>query len=233
VAVAAGHPRDRPGVVTGDQAVLDRLHLARPVLAQPADAAGAGRPLDPRPPAQAVLVAGHRLDHDREVDAREPSELLADDRRLELPLVGQRHVLEVAAAAAAGRGVRAGGRDPLRRRLEHLDGVRAPEAVAVGPLGDLEDDALPRDRVPDEDHPRPVRRRVVGSRGARAGDAGHAVAAVGHRADHRLEALPDPRAAACLPPPWRPRRDPPRGRPWGHRWTWRSDVGRSPRLPSR
>ena len=48
------------------------------------------------------------------LEAGQPLQLLGDDGRLEAPLLLQRHVLEVAAAAAARSGVRAGRRHPVR-----------------------------------------------------------------------------------------------------------------------
>ena len=94
------------------------------------------------------------------VEPGQPRELLADDRRLELPLRGGVDVLPVAATAPAGPAVRAGPLDPVGRGLEDLDGVGAAEArVAV--LGDPHDHPLARQGVPDEDDPALVPRNAV------------------------------------------------------------------------
>ena len=72
-------------------------------------------------------------------------------------------MLPVAAAAAAGSGVRAGPLDPLWRRRQHLDGV-GPQEVG-GLAGDPGADPLPRQGVPDEDDPavgRPADARATG-----------------------------------------------------------------------
>src|SRR5712675_731533 len=70
--------------------------------------------------AQAGLVAGQRLHGDLAVQARDPPQLLADDRGLELALRRQAGVLPVAPAAAAGAGVRARWLDPVGRALQDL-----------------------------------------------------------------------------------------------------------------
>ena len=165
----------------GDQAVVDLDHVVRPVLAHPPPPAGQVDVPLPGPPAQPVRVASHRLHAHVELEAGQPGELLADHVRLERPLPRRRDVLEVAAAAAARAGVRAGRVDPVRRGLRHLDGVATPEPVPVGPLGDLDDDPLAGQRVPHEDHPT----RAVG--GMQPGDA---VAAVGDPLHHDVVPLP-------------------------------------------
>ena len=122
------------------------------------------------------------------VEATEPYQLLAHDRRLQVALPGERHVLEVAAPAAPRSGVGAGRGDAIGGGYVDADGVAAPEPVAVGALGDLHDHPLARQRMADED-----------DAGVGLGEAGDAVPAVGDRADLDLEALPHPRAAAGAP----------------------------------
>jgi hypothetical protein len=174
-------------VGVGDQAVVDGDHAARAVGAETPLPLGCVRPLHPGAPAEAFLVAGHRLDGDVDIEAGEPTKLLGDNGSLEIPLCGEGCVLEVAASAQARTRDGAGSRHPIRRRREHGDGVTAPEPVAVVALGDLHDHRLAGQAVPGEDHAR------LG-----LGQSNDAVATMGHRADGRLEALSDPRASAFL-----------------------------------
>src|SRR5947207_5048172 len=104
----------------GDRALADVGDLVRAVLPQSGRAVRSHRELHAGPPAEAgawllvtgSLITGQGLDRDLAVQARQAPELLADHGGLELPLGGQRGVLPVAAAAAAGAGVRAGRLDP-------------------------------------------------------------------------------------------------------------------------
>ena len=169
---ALEHPR-AGDALGGDEAVVDLDDLVAVVPAQAGPARGVDRELDPGAPAQAVGVAGHRLDRHVQVEPGQPVQLLADDGGLELALVAQVGVLPVAPAAAAGTGERARRRPPVGGRLDHLDGVAEQEAVAHPAAGDPDPDTLPRQRVADEDHLAVV--------------AGDAVAAVGDLADLRLE----------------------------------------------
>ena len=95
-------------------------------------------------------------------------QLLGHHRRLEPALRAELDVLEVAAAAQPGPAIGQRDRDPVRTGLEHLDGVRPPEAVVAG-VGDRDPHPLARQRVPDEDDPPVV--------------PGHAVPAVRDRPD--------------------------------------------------
>ena len=61
-----------------------------------------------------VHVARHRLDDHVQVQPGQPGQLLAHDVGLEQPLAVEVHVLEVAAAAQARSGDRAGGGYPVR-----------------------------------------------------------------------------------------------------------------------
>ena len=69
--------------------------------------------------------------------------------------------------------------------LEHLDGVGAQEPVALARLGDPHPHPLARQRVPDEDDAAVV--------------PGHAVAAVGDRADLDLDHVADQSGSAAVP----------------------------------
>ena len=113
---AQGLGADGLDVGRGDQAGVDRLEVVAAVLAQPGAAGRRHGELHARAPAQAVLGAGHLVDDDGALDAGQPAQLLLDERGLEPALLGQRDVLPVAAAAAAGTGVRARPLDPVRRR---------------------------------------------------------------------------------------------------------------------
>ena len=171
-----GHPRG-VDVRVRDPAVVDRHHLVRAVPAQTGAAVVVHRPLHAGPPAEPVVVAGHRLD----LDARRssPASRASCSRTTA--------ALSAAAPAgwrAAGRSRRSGparprGRrdDAVGRRLQHLDRVGAPERRAVVAVGDDGADPLPRQRVPDEHHPALV--------------PGHAVPAVGDRADGQLDLVPE------------------------------------------
>ena len=180
-------------VLDGDQAVVDRHHVVRAVLAQAASAVAGRDELGAGAPAQSVHVTGHRLHHEPGdqgvggIEAGQPDQLLAHHGGLQVALGGQGDVLEVATSAESRSGDRAGRGDPVSRRLEHLDGVTTPEPVTVGALGDLDDHPLPRDRVPGEDHT-----------GLGLGQPDDAVAAVGHRTDLGVEALADARLALRL-----------------------------------
>ena len=87
-------------------------------------AAAVDRHADPRAPAQPVHVAGHRLDLDFDLQAGQARQLFGDPEGLEPPLGREVDVLEVAAAAASGPGVRAGRRDAVGGGGQDLDGVR-------------------------------------------------------------------------------------------------------------
>ena len=179
------------GRSAGDQAVVDLDDVVRPVLAHPAPPAGQLDVALPGPPAQSVArgspgtastVTSTSSPASRDSCSRTTS-ALSDRCRASVD------VLEVAAPASARTGVRARRVDPVRRGLQHLDGVAAPEPVSVGPLGDLDDDPLAGQRVPHEDHPT----RAVG--GVQPGDA---VAAVGDRAPPRRRTAPRPGTAPAV-----------------------------------
>ena len=99
-------------------------------------------------------------------------ELLGHPERLQPALRAELHVLEVAASAAPGAGVRARRRDPVGGRRQDLHGV-GPQ-VPGGRGGDQGDDPLTREGVAHEDDP-PV------------GGPAHAAAAGGDGADLQLE----------------------------------------------
>jgi hypothetical protein len=155
-----------------DRAGPDVDDLVGAVLAQASQAAGPYREADLGPPAQAVLVAGQRFHADLAVQARDPPQLLADDRGLELALGHEAGVLPVAPAAAAGVGVRARWLHPVGRGLQDLRrlGPREPR----GDLGHPGQYPLPGQRVPDQDDP-PARL------------PGHAPAPLGDLADVQFE----------------------------------------------
>ena len=93
---------------------------------------------------------------------------------------GRRDVLEVAAAAAARAGVRAGRLDPIAGTRQSTSTASARRNRASSPPSVTSDpDPLPRDRVPDEDHPPVV--------------PGHAVSAVRDRPDLDLDRRSDQR----------------------------------------
>ncbi len=147
------------GIGAGDQAVVDGHHVVRAVLAHPAPPVRGRGVSHPGPPAQAVLVARHRIDlesgDDRMVglEPAEPDQLLAHDLGLQCALRRQRDVLEVAAATQPRPGDRAGRLDPVRGRRLDRDRVAAPVPVRLGALGDLDDHAFSGQGVPDEHDP--------------------------------------------------------------------------------
>ena len=122
---------------------------------------------DARAPAQAVRrgVAGQRLDLQggrapRQVlrpEAGEALQRLDEHLALELALVGESDVAELGAAGAAPRvAVETGGRPDVlaavRARLEHGDGVGAPETL-LAVVAHARPHRLARNGVGDEDHP--------------------------------------------------------------------------------
>ena len=168
--VARTHERVR------DQAVGDRDDLARAMLAQAGRPVRADREANPGAPAQPRRVAGQRLDRHLALDPGHAAQLLPDHLGLDRPLRGGAGVLQVAAAASVRARVRTGRLDPVRRRLEYLDGLGAGEpGRAAGHPGA---DPLAGQRVPDEHH-----LALVAGRAA----PGHAPAAVGRFAYGQLE----------------------------------------------
>ncbi len=122
--------------------------------AVPAQSGASGRvdgELDAGPPAQTARVARDGLHLDVALDPGEAAQLLLHQRRLEQALRGQRDVLEVAAPAPARTGVGTRPLHPVRRGAQHLHGVGAQEVRGLP--GHLRKHPLPRQRVPDEDHP--------------------------------------------------------------------------------
>ena len=200
-----------------DHAVFDRLDLVRAVAAQPGVAVGVDRVLHARAPLRDLagrqLVALGR--HHRAVpagllggEAREPLELLGDDLALEPALGARLGVLPVAAAAAAGTGVRAGCLDAVLGGRQHLHRVRAQEPGPLLALGHAGEDPLTGQRVPDEEDLALVR-------------TGDAVTAVGDGADLDLVLLPDQRLLRfCLHGGVTPQHRVENGRTTAHQSTW-------------
>ena len=177
-----------PGPGGLDPAVGDRDDPVGPVRAQAEPAVLGAVVAHPGAPAQAVVVARHRLDLDRDVETRQASQLLGDHGRLQPTLRRERHVLEVAATAQPRPGEGARRLHPVRRRPVHGDRVTAQEPVADRPLGDLHGHLLARQGVPHEDD-RP------GRVGGLAGEPGDEVSAVGDGPDVDEVGLPHQRAA--------------------------------------
>ncbi len=175
--MALGFKEGEPATAV-DEAVIDLDDLVATVLAHAAAAVAEVDVALPGAPAQPVDVTGHRLDLDVDLEAGQAHHLLAHDAGLQRALRGQSHVLQVATAAQSRTGEPARRLDAVRRGLQHLHGVTAPEPVALGALGDLDDHALAGQRVPDE-HDRAVLLPQ------------HAVPAVGDGSDHALEARAD------------------------------------------
>jgi len=144
-----------PDAGVRDQAVVDADDPVRAMRAQARHAVVADRELHPGAPAEAGLVARHRLDDHVPLDPRQPPQLLRDHGGLQRSLRGQGGVLPVAAAAAAGMRVRARRRDPVLGRLANLDGVRPGEPRRD--FGHAGEDPLAGQRVPHEQHGKPRR----------------------------------------------------------------------------
>src|ERR1700685_1213756 len=117
-----------------DGSVADLDDLMRTVPAQPGDAIVAHREPHPGAPAEALLIARQWLHHHVAVDAGDAAQLLADDGRLERPLGSQAGMLPVAAAAAAGAGMRTGRLDSVGCGSQDLHRVSPGELR--GGLGD-------------------------------------------------------------------------------------------------
>lgn len=180
----------------GDEAVVDRFDLVGAVAAQARLAGGrvdgvldAGAPPRDLAGGQLVALGGHHGAVPAGLlggEAGEPLQLFGDHLGLEAALGARFDVLPVAAAAAAGAGVRAGCLDAVLGRLEDLHGVGAQEAGALLALRDACHDPLAGQGVPDEQH-----LAAVG--------AGDAVAAVGDGADLDLVLLAHQRLVGfCL-----------------------------------
>ena len=131
---------------------------------------------DPTSRITEVRIDGLRVPDDRwlrlPAERGGPDELLAHHRGLEVALARQRDVLEVAPPAQPRTGIGARRLDALGGRYVDPDGVAAPEAVAVGALGDLDHHPLPGQGVAHEHDP-----------GLGLGEPRHAVPAVRHRSD--------------------------------------------------
>ena len=182
-----------------EQAVVDRHHVVRAVLAHPAAAVGqrrrsaagsasAGRPRRRGPPRPST---SERRGRPAGTAARGRPSAFSSRCAGERRRAGSRS-RRSSPGPAYGHGAATRSGDGL----EHLDRVAAPEPVALGALGDLDDHPLPRQRVPDEDDP------GLGL----AVEPDDAVPAVRDRADLGLEPLADPRPApGALPWPraWR------------------------------
>ena len=135
----------------GDGAVVDALELVGAVSPEPDRALPVHREAHPGAPAEPAGVAGHRLDLDGALDPRQPCQLLGDAEGLEPALRAELHVLEVAAPAAAGSGVRARRVDPVGGGGQDLDGVGPQVRGRAG--GHSGPDPLAGEGVPDEDDP--------------------------------------------------------------------------------
>ena len=108
----------------GDGAFVDVLHAVGAVAPEPHGAPAVHGDAHPGAVAETSAVPGNRLHLDAPVQPRQALQLLGDAEGLQPALGPDLHVLEVAAAAATGTGVRAGGLDPVGRRAQDLDGVR-------------------------------------------------------------------------------------------------------------
>ena len=134
----------------GDGALLDVLDPVGAVAPEPHGAPAVHR--DPHPGAvgQTRTVPGDRFHLDGQLQAGQPLQLLGDAEGLQPALGPDLHVLEVAAAAAPGAGVRAGRLDPVGGGAQDLDGVRPQVGGRTG--RDLGPDPLAGEAVADEDH---------------------------------------------------------------------------------
>ena len=107
---------------------------------------------DPHPtaPAEPGGVTGNRLHFDGPPEPGQALQLLADEERLQASLGPDLHVLEVAAAAPPGTGVRARRVDAIGGAGQDLDGVGPQVRGRAG--GDPGPDPLAGEAVADEDH---------------------------------------------------------------------------------
>ena len=160
----------------GDRALVDVLHTVGTVASEAHRAPAVHRHAHPGAVGQALGVPWDRLHLHAQVQPGQAFQLLGNAEGLEAALGPDLHVLEVAAAAAAGTSVRAGGRDPVRRRGQDLDGV-GPQ-VGRGRGRDLRPHSLAGEAVAHEDH------LAVGS-------PGHAAPAGGDGAHLQLQELAD------------------------------------------
>ena len=113
-------------------------------------AAAVDRDPHPTAPAQPGRVTGHRLHLDGPPEPGQALQLLADEERLQASLGSDVHVLEVAAAASPGPGVRARRVDAIGGAGQDLDGIGPEVRGRAG--GDPGPDPLAREAVADEDH---------------------------------------------------------------------------------
>ena len=129
---------------------MDVLHAVGAVAPEPHGAPAVDS--DPYSSAvgQTFAVPRNRFHLDTQLEPGQAVQLLRDAEGLEPALCPDLHVLEVAAAAAAGTGVRAGGHHTVGRRAQDLDGVRSQ--IGRGRGRDLRPDSLAGQAVAHEDH---------------------------------------------------------------------------------
>ncbi len=138
------------GVRGRQRTVRDRQHVVAAVRAQPGPAVVVDGEADPVPPTQRParqLLHGHDP-----LEPGEPPQLLGEDRGLPRALGGRVGVLQVAATAAAGPRPGARGRHPVRRGVQHRDGIGSAER-ATPVLADHGPDPLAGQGVADEHDP--------------------------------------------------------------------------------
>jgi hypothetical protein len=150
----------------------NRLHLVGSVPAEPGALVMVHGETHPAAPAEPVVISVDRFDLQPALHARQTPELFLHAGRLQAVLALDRDVLVVASATVAGSGVGARRRDPVRRRRDHVDRVRARIRRGLG--GDPCPHSFTWQGVAHEHHPAEV-------------IAGDAAPAGGYRAHFQLE----------------------------------------------
>ena len=130
-------PRDAAAPLGLEQALVDGHDLVGAVLAHAAPAVGQLDVALPGAPVQAVVVAGDRLDLDRDVEAA-PAGTAARGRRRPSAsrCAGSATCWKSQPPQASGPAYGHGGSTRSGEAVSDRDGVGAPEPVALGALGD-------------------------------------------------------------------------------------------------
>lgn len=132
-----------------NHALIDGDHLMGPVGTQPNVPVLIHGEGHPGSPTQSVGTLRQLLDHHVSLDPGKPAKLFCDNLRLELPLYGECHMLEV--TPSANTCVLTGRRHAVGRCFDHLLNIGAQVSSAGTDRSDLGHDHFAGQRMADED----------------------------------------------------------------------------------